>query len=258
MRYAKKNEVTLWGNSELCIPIDGMMRKSPASDSAYQAQKDALFTVGRLIRESKIQAFTYDEIEYERFRARARSRYGNALRACIIQKCPPAIDRTKFRSGSFFDVIQKNGKKDRKKRKKSSELGQIPFFTWLKSLSDNEVKSIISNSSHINLTKFEIESFKKLDEFKLICDEANNPENFPDAFHLWTAHRNSLDAFLTLDKGLIKLSTRITQKSSIFHLAALQPLELLKKLKIETPDPVPLEFNRFYYWHEILQENFPY
>jgi len=205
MQHVQRNEVVVWGNSEQTIPIQGMMRKSQDNNPAYQMQKDTLFTVGRLIREDRIQAFEYSEIRFEWWRARKRVAYGNALNGCVIHDCSPALDRTKFRNGSVFDVIKKMGKKDMRREKEINELGQVPFFTWFISLTPEDIKAIISEASYINLTEFEIESFSNLDEYRIICEEAKSPEHYPDAFHLWTTKRNNIEILLSLGSGPIKV-----------------------------------------------------
>ena len=58
-----------WSDGSV-LGISGLTRKQPDENADYQRQKDALFTVGRLIRERKIEAYTYSEIDIEKLRGR--------------------------------------------------------------------------------------------------------------------------------------------------------------------------------------------
>src|SRR5450432_4399030 len=52
------------------IRISGLKRKQPYEDEDYRKQKEALFTIGRMIREQNIEAYTYSEINVENLRGR--------------------------------------------------------------------------------------------------------------------------------------------------------------------------------------------
>jgi len=87
-----------WGDVVTVLPVHGFRRKEPHNDPEYQRQIDALFTVGRLIREDRIEAYNYDEIAVEGYRGAAKFPACNALRACKVHHCPPPLTRSKFRS----------------------------------------------------------------------------------------------------------------------------------------------------------------
>jgi hypothetical protein len=89
-----------WGGRESVLEVHGLKRKNPGQDPDYQRQKDALFTVGRLIREGEIEAYSSVEIDFEHFRGTAPIQEFNALRGCQIHKCAPALDRSRFRKTS--------------------------------------------------------------------------------------------------------------------------------------------------------------
>src|SRR5580658_1025136 len=61
------------------ILISGLKRKQPDENEDYRKQKEALFTVGRMIREQKIEAYTYREIDIEKHRGRPAIQEFNAL-----------------------------------------------------------------------------------------------------------------------------------------------------------------------------------
>jgi hypothetical protein len=68
---AVKPRTVNWGATQT-VSVDRFIRKKPHEDTENQNQKDALFTIDRLIREGRIQAYDYIEIRFERMRGRAR------------------------------------------------------------------------------------------------------------------------------------------------------------------------------------------
>ena len=200
---AVKQHVERWGGRELTVPIYGFMRKPPHNDAAYQRQVDAIFTIGRLIRQGRIQAYKYIEIQYEVARSYRDAPICDALHGCQIETCLPAVERTCFRGGNFLDVLMKGGKKDRKLGVRLSALNQIPCFEWLCSLEEQQIQHIRSLRPQLikfrGITAFDLESLRNINWFKFLCDRSGSPENYPDIFHLWTAERNTLDVFLTLE-----------------------------------------------------------
>jgi len=59
-----KNVRVGWGGRESVLEVHGLKSKKPGQDADYQEQKEALFTVGRLIREGEIEAYTSIEIDF--------------------------------------------------------------------------------------------------------------------------------------------------------------------------------------------------
>jgi hypothetical protein len=113
------------------IRISGLKRKQPDEDEDYRKQKETLFTIGRLIREQNIEAYTYSEINVEHLRGRALVQEFNALQDCALHKCEPPIERSRFRRTSdFMDFFAKGGKKDRDLGHEG-QANQIAFFEWL-------------------------------------------------------------------------------------------------------------------------------
>ena len=244
----------LWGDIREIKDVYGYKRKAPHADKEYQSQIEAIFTVGRLIREGKIKAYDYIEIFFEKMRDKSKIHVFNAMKNCQIHRCRPALERTKFRrSINFIDTISKGGKKDRKAGVELGEANQIAVFEWFCSLNGEFVDLLIQHAVEIGLTDFEVESLRNIGWFQFLCQRSGSPENYPDVFHLWAAERNGFDAFLTLEKRLPNLVCRVkSEKDQKFEIQTevLRPLDLLHKLGIEKPDPVPIEADRFYYWHE--------
>jgi len=254
---AVKRTTVRWGDTDQTVEVHGAVRKTPATDVDYQQQKEALFTVGRLIREGQIEAFDYWEIQCERWRGSAGIGACNALRDCEskIKSCHPAIQRSKFRQTiDFAETISKGGKKDRKTGIVPSQASQIAFFEWLCSLSEESVALLILHAEQIRLTAFEIESLENIDWFQFLCERSGSSENYPDVFHLWTAERNGFDALLTLEARFPNLVSRVRNergKNIEIRAQVLRPLDLLTRFGINEPDPVLMDAGRFYHLHEL-------
>jgi hypothetical protein len=239
-----------WGNKEHISQVSGLISKAPDQNGDYQKQKEALFTIGRLIREGIIEAYTYSELSFEGIRARPSIQEFNALQHCQLNKCSPALERSKFRTTSDFrDAFAKGGKSDRDAGVPLGEANQIAFFQWLCTLNKKETQAFILHAPLIRLTQFEIGSLMNLGRFQSLCKRFPNPEHSPDLFHLWTTERHGFDAFLTLEKklpNLIAQAKREKRNPLKLRVKVLRPLELLGILGIKEPDPVPMQFDRFY------------
>jgi hypothetical protein len=238
-----------WGGRESVLEVHGLKRKKPGRDAEYEKQKEALFTVGRLIREGEIEAYSSIEIDFEHFRGTAPIQDFNALRGCQIHKCAPALDRSRFRkTANFTGFIAKGGKKDRRAGIAGEET-QIAFLEWLCSLDQAAVNALIEHAAPIGLSQFEIESLGNLAWFQLLCKRSGSAENYPDVFHFWTAERHGFDALLTLEKKLPRLVARVqAEKANQIEMnaAVLRPLDLLLALGISDADPVPIGPDQFY------------
>lgn len=238
-----------WGNPDFSGEIYGLIRRAPVNNRELQDQIDALFTVGRLIREGRIEAYTYIELQFELARgANERSRF-NALTGCKVDRCPPAIERSKLLSTlSSSGFFAKGGKKDKKNAHLNQDGGQIEGIGLIRSLPEDQIEALIRLIP--NLTPFEIGNLRSIHWFKCICDRFGGPEHYPDAFHLWTAERNSLDAFLTLDTILQNKVSNIKRERNSpidIKITVLRPLDLLSSLGIDTIDPVPMVQGKFNY-----------
>jgi hypothetical protein len=252
---AIKNTSVRWGDRQLTVPIHGVARRAPDGDPDYQREKEALFTVGRLIREGRLEAYDYAEIRFERVRGRAGARVCNALQGCHIKRCAPALDRSKFRRTVDFErLISKGGKKDRGKGLCAGDASQIAFLKWVCALTKQEVDLLVGSASRIGLSAFEVASLRELYWFQFLCRRWRTAENYPDLFHLWTAERNGIEALVTLEKRLPNFVSSVRRerpRKIEMNVVVLRPLELLREFGIEKPDPVPMLNGRFYYLHEV-------
>ena len=129
---------------------------------------------------------------YWRTRLRRDGRVRDTIR-------PPAVERSRFYQGHYLTYARKGGKKDRKSGVRTT-IGQIQFMQMLCNLKEDFLPQWMPFVKTLGLTAFEIESMVNLKCFQMLCKISNGVENYPDMFHLWTAQRNHIDTFLTLDK----------------------------------------------------------
>lgn len=255
---ATKTSELKWGPHVIENAEPGYIRKPANKDKSRQEELDALFTIGRLIKEKRITAFTYIELGFESWQRTGRPTKFNALNGCDIEGCPSPIERSKFRKTiNFEEHISKGGKKDKKKGIEDRGFSQISFFRWLVESNEKGRNAILETAINIGLTEFEIESFKCLDWFQFVCRQFGSTENYSDAFHLWAAERNEIEVFLTLDKKLVNIVNQIRGISnSEFEVKTrvLQPIELLRLMDIDKLDEVPMEFDKFYPLYQNFRE----
>ena len=245
----------IFGPHKQILHIHGFGRKASHKDASYQSQIDAIFTIGRLIREEKIIPFSSKELQVEAFRRRCSNRLNYAFKNCEIIDCPPPLERSKFRSTiNIKEYFAKGGKKDKKRGINTEDYTQLSFMEWLLTLDKSSVDLFIKNREVVGLSDFEVESMMEISWYQFICGRSNSKENFPDIFHLWTAERNSIDVFLTLEMKLPNIVEQIRkekQKTIEISTKVFRPLEFLKWLGIDAPDEVPMEFDRFYNIFEV-------
>ncbi len=143
----------------------GAVRKKPHDDRAFQAQIDALPTIGRLIREKRLEAFTYNELRCEKVWQFIGEPAFDAMAGCAIQSCPPAVERSRFYQGHYLTYARKGGKKDRKSGVRTT-IGQIQFMQMLCNLKEDFLPQWMPFVKTLGLTAFEIESMVNLKCFQ--------------------------------------------------------------------------------------------
>lgn len=245
---AKDTEIT-WDGVTQTVTVYGLQRKPVAS--AKQKEKiELLPTIGHAIRNREIQAFSYIELGHERTRRCAIEQKFNALKGCEIFRVPSAIERSKLAATHDYALfISKGGKKDQPIDPASLVFTQIGFVERLLTYSSEAIEDFLKYQKQIGLTDFEVENFQNLDELRVICEAFGSRENYPDAFHYWTAHRNHIDVFLTLEDklpNLYKNLCRAKRKSFQPYTQVLDPLALLDLLGITERVAAPMDEGRFY------------
>jgi hypothetical protein len=255
--HATKEVSVRWVNRNIVGQIHGFARKAADQNLEYQRQKEALFTVGRLIREGRLKAYVYIEILFEKMRGKGRFPVCDALKGCDIEGCPPALDRFKFvKTLNFREMISKGGRKDRKAGVEVGTATQIAFLKWLCSLRKEGISALIEHAAQIGLDEFEAESLRNIDWFQFLCRRWGSSKNYPDVFHLWTSERNGLDAVLTLDEKFTNFVSGVRKgktKNIEVKTEVLRPLDLLRELGIDKPDPVSMDSDRFYNFLEVTR-----
>lgn len=247
--YVTLEKLESWGNKKIPIPLVGY-RKRVSSNSSLQEEIDAIVTIGRLIREGRIAAYTYSELRTEALRRSPTVKAFNSLAGCHISSCSAPIEQGKFRqTGRLSEAIAKGGKKDKKNNVNVGVFNQIPYLEWLIQLDEHATQFILSHHNEFGLTEFEVESFRQLDWFKFICSRFGSSENYPDAFHLWTAERNEIDVFLTLEKSLPNIVNQIWQSTNHKYqlkTSVLRPIGFLQSMGITDRDEAPIKAGQFY------------
>ena len=237
----------LWGDIKIKRSVYGYKRKPPDPNTRYQNEINALFTIGRLIREHTITAYSSHELSCEAWRGRRKLNVFNALRDCEVHNCQSPLDRYKFRkTGNFSEYVNKGGKKDQKNKRNYGSASQIPFISWLRDIPSSTITSILESSNLLGLSAFEKESIRKIDWFHSVCKLFDSNEHLPDVFHLWTAERNQLNVFLTLDKKFSNMLDFNTKNTLPIITKVLTPVELLRELGIASQDDVPVEYGKIY------------
>jgi hypothetical protein len=231
-----------FGKRDQHVLVLGFERKPLHRDAEYQAQMDALYTVGRLIREKKIEAYSYGELLVESMNDWLGESVYDALYRCAVAYCDPPIERSRFLQGDYSVYARKGGKKD-KKNGIDTSLSQITFMEWLCSFDSDMRTKLISIAPQLRMTEFEVESVWRLERFQQMCRISGSPENYPDMYHLWATERNHLDVFLTLERKLPLIAKRIDAeaKDREYPTKVMRPLELLAEFGISVPDLVPIE-----------------
>jgi hypothetical protein len=253
---AQEQQIT-GGRAGSRVTIQGFRRIGIDPNPDQQREKDALFTIGRLAREGNISLYTYSELINERWRGgRGREPLLNALGGCAIHHCPAAIERSRFRQTiEMDDWIRKGGKSDLEKDRRPNDFNQIPYFDWLASLSLEQRDAIVQNAKAFKLDSSDILSFSDLTWFQTLSKALGGAENLPDYFHIWTARRNDIEVFLTIEKKLPRSVQQLKNrrvKAIDLNVAVLRPTQLLELLDMSELDPVPLEAGRFYTYFEIF------
>ncbi|MGA2171066.1 MAG: hypothetical protein ABSG62_23015 [Terracidiphilus sp.] len=257
---AEHHQMLRWGTGVTTSTIVGFKRAELAKDPDQQTEKDALFTIGRLARAGSITLFTYSELRAEDWRrSHGAERTLNALSGCKLQQCPSAVERSKFQSTiNMQEWFAKGGEKDRDNGSTLSEFNQIPYFEWLKFLTQADVTALVNYADKLRLDDFELDSLQDLSWFQSLSRALITSEDLPDCFHIWTARRNKLDVFLTMEKKLPRVIKQLNErkvKVVDLSVAVLRPTHLLRLLGVTEFDEVPVAPDRFYSVMEVLNIN---
>jgi hypothetical protein len=126
----------------------------------------------------------------------------------------------------------------------------------LSALSPAQIGTLVDHAKLLGLDDFEVRSLRDLPRFQALTRALVSPENLPDCFHIWTARRNGLEVFLTLEKKLPRTIDQIKKRRNgaiDTGVAVLRPTELLHLMGVAEIDTVPVDPGRFYTYMEIFQ-----
>ena len=246
-----------WGTGTSTVEITGFQRVPLDTDPTIQREKDALFTIGRSAREGNTELYTYFELQAEQWRRnRGRDFAGNAFRGCALKRCEAALVRSSYFQGISMDAaVAKGGKKDRRNGVDCG-VSQIAFFKFLLDLRPENVEQLIALGPPTVSSDFDRASLSDLAWFQHASRIAPSEENLPDFFHLWTAKRNAMDVFLTLEKKLPQYAVELKRRGLLGDLSVMRPTELVGKLGVTELDPVPLEPGKFYTFDHLMGRHF--
>jgi predicted nucleic acid-binding protein len=214
-----------WGNTTQTYDIAGWERKPtlPPQHAWRQKQIDCLPTVARLSKEGLLDLCWYGELNIEAIRGGSgmAGTFGDLLANINLRRIRPAVERSRFHQTIDF-------------RAYSEKDAQVELCCNLLAWDPG----ILRNAAVFwdSLPAFEQSNLQLLDEFKRLCRELTK-NHYPDAFHLWTAERNGLDYYLTMERKFRKLMRRSTLQ---FKCKAVSPEELLQRFGITKLDPIPL------------------
>jgi hypothetical protein len=229
----------------------GVRRVPAASSPVRERELVAIYTVARLIREGSVLAHTSSELFVEALKDAFPAPLFRATSNCRIDRVPVPIERAKFVRCPLEEFVRKgkaiNGKADK------SESSQLSFLSGLIDLGPEGVEKIVSRKALLGLTGFECESLQNLGWFKTMRARAQSDQHLPDLFHLWTALRNQIEVFLTVDEKLIRMVQGIEQEKSGFRVGikVLSPLEFLKTRGVTQLDRFECEYDHFYWLQDV-------
>ena len=152
---------------------------------------------------------------------------------------------------------RKGRKVGRPKGLSVSDFSQIPCFEWPLVFRCGNSLLLVNYSSMLHLDDFEIISLKELTWFQTLAHALASRESLPDCFHIWTAHRNELDVFLTLEKKLPRVIEQLNNRRRTaidVGVAVLRPTKLLELLGVAEIDAVPIDFGPVLYVHGDLPD----
>ena len=217
-----------WGEITQMIPITGFARKLPF-DSKKQKEVECIPTISRLIKEKRLIAYQYNELQFENMLGSQglRNVKGDLFQDIDFEQVEPAIDRSYLGGMTLSQCV------DRK--------DFIRFCDFLLSLEPEKIINFEEVRSL--LPEFQRANLKNLDRFKDICEHLPR-KHFPDVFHLWTAETNGLDYFLTNDTKFINVMTKTKQID--LPTPPITPSGLLNILRVKKRDPMPIEDYNFH------------
>lgn len=232
MQCSYKERNLVWGNSVERIRIAGFLRKPlPGNDQAWKrGQIECLPTIGKIAREKKIALYTYNEIDFEAWKRPGSfplNRLGNVFSGVEFNHVDAAVERSYFFQSDFSGYFGKDQ--------------VIEFCRWLLAPNIETIADRLAPTKHY--PDFLLRNLQRVQRFRDLCVGLSENQ-YPDAFHLWSAEVNGMDLFLTTDRKFVGAVTK-TKKLSL-PCMPLPPSQLLEQLGISEREPFEYREGQFY------------
>lgn len=212
------------------VKIDGVIgyvRKKPKIDRLLKLEIDCLPTISKLIKERKISAYRYTELDYEDWKSSGsgQENLGDLFPSLQMNIIESAIERSYFFQSKLLEYIEKESIKD--------------FCQWLnvKGAKDNIYK-IVDIQKIPNKMRENIDNISRYQE---ICHRLQKIDQYIDAFHLWSGEIKQISYFLTVDKKFINAVNKANSSC-----IPILPSEFIKIMNIESSQPFEFKENVFY------------
>lgn len=225
---AQRPQKINWGGKEYSLQIHGFERKPlpKESESWKREQVECMPTIGRLARQRVIALSSYMEITLEGFKRR-HPLLINVFDGVEIEHVDAAVERSYFFQSSIDKYIDKQS--------------MIKFCKFLLGFNPDEITE--KTTQILGWPDFLVANLRNIKRFKALC-KGLSENQYPDAFHLWTAELNGADCFLTIDKKFIQVMTKTNQTE--LPCLPLSPSQLLDQLGIDERDPFEHREGVFY------------
>jgi hypothetical protein len=190
----------------------------PARTGWLQDEIDCLGKIAELCRRKKLLPYITEELESEEFRALKfpSPNYDDLFKEIQFKKAQCPIVRSKW----GLSAKQYTDKND------IIAYCKCFFLTPSKERTEKFIAGMKENP-RFSLSEFEERCLRNSDVFRKIC-RGISENHYPDALHLWTAEKNGLDVFLTMDKKFINVMAR--QKIGL-HCRVMLPSDVLRALE---------------------------
>jgi hypothetical protein len=212
------------------VKIDGVIgyvRKKPKLDESLKLEIDCLPTISKLIRESKISAYRYTELDYEDWKSSGsgRGNLGDLFPSLQMNTIEPAIERSYFFQSKLSKYTEKESVKD--------------FCQWLNAKGARDsIYKIVNISTFPEKMRENIDNISRYQE---ICRRLQKIDQYIDAFHLWSGEIRNISYFLTVDKKFINAVNKANSSC-----IPILPSEFIKIMNVDSNQPFEFAEDVFY------------
>lgn len=222
--------IVSYGRIMESVKIDGVIgyvRKKPKLDEPLKLEINSLPTISRLIKESKISAYRYTELDYEDWKSSSsgRDNLGDLFPNQQMKIIEPAIERSYFFQSKLLNYIKKESVKE--------------FCQWLNAKGVRE--SIYKIANIQELPEKMRKNIDNIARYQEICHRLQKIDQYIDAFHLWSGEIENISYFLTIDKKFINAVGKANSSC-----IPILPSEFIKFMNVGSNQPFEFEEDVFY------------